>query len=333
MLRGLKKPRSGTIRRPDKFKYRRHKMKIETIKLWDDRDDVELTTFLTMPDAFFPDPVPKPAVIVCPGGGYLTCTRHGNEGDPAAMAFAMDGFQTFVLEYSVQQRAPEGRTLFPAQLIDFGKAILTIREHADEWLIDVNKISIIGFSAGAHLCAMLASTWHEPLLSSYFKVEAELFKPLSVMCIYGIYDYAYQNEAMGYDEDSPLYMDLNTQVFGTKTPSRAEEEKYSPCCHVTENMPPMFMAAAIDDGLVPSLQSVRMAEKLHLAGVPYELHMFQYGDHGFALGRNLAEPFRDEKKHACAQWLPLAKTFLMHQISPETLECEKNPFADTALPV
>lgn len=87
------------------------------------------------------------------------------------------------------------------------------------------------------------------------------------------------------------------------------------------------MAAAINDGMVDAIQSVYMAEKLHKAGIPYELHMFEYGDHGFSLGRNLIEPFRQDKMHACAQWLPLAKTFLMHHIAPETVEDEKDPFA------
>ncbi|MCD7957033.1 MAG: alpha/beta hydrolase [Lachnospiraceae bacterium] len=304
-------------------------MKIETIKLWEDRDDVELTTFLTMSDSFISNPVPKPAVIVCPGGAYMSCPRHGNEGDPVAMAFAMDGYQAFVLEYSVAERAPEGKTLFPAQLLDFGKAILTIREHAAEWYIDVNKISIIGFSAGAHLCGMLATTWHEPLLADHFHVEPEVFRPLSAMLIYGLFDYAFQNRSN--QEKSGLSLDMNTHVFGCPQPPLEEEEKYSPICHVSDNTPPVFLAAAIDDGMVPSIQSVRMAEKLHMTGVPYELHMFQYGDHGFSLGRNLFEPYREEKAHACAAWLPLAKTFLMHQISPETTDIEKNPFADFSL--
>lgn len=48
-------------------------MIIETIDLWEDRDDVKLTTFLAAPDPFMPNPVKKPAVIVCPGGAYRSC--------------------------------------------------------------------------------------------------------------------------------------------------------------------------------------------------------------------------------------------------------------------
>ena len=94
-------------------------MQIETIRLWPDRDDVELTTFLNKPDPFLKNDVPRPAVIVCPGGAYATCDRHSAEGDPVAMGFAMDGYQAFVLEYSVTSRAPEGKTVYPAMLLDY----------------------------------------------------------------------------------------------------------------------------------------------------------------------------------------------------------------------
>lgn len=302
-------------------------MRIETMKLWEDRDDVELTTFLTMPDPFIPQPIPKPAMIVCPGGAYMSCPRHGNEGDPVAMTFAMDGYQAFVLEYSVAERAPEGKTMFPAQLLDFGKAILTIREHAREWCVDVDKISIIGFSAGAHLCGMYATTWHEPLLAEYFGVEPSVFRPLSAILMYGVLDYVIQDEFTAMGQNPMLPVDMNKPVMGSVRPDKETLKKWSPICHVSENTPPIFLAAAIDDGMVPAIQSVKMAEKLQETGVPYELHMFQYGDHGFSLGRNLFEPFREEKAHACAQWVPLAKTFLMHQVSSETTEIEKNPFA------
>ena len=303
-------------------------MRIETIRLWEDREDVELTMFLHMPDPFFPNPVKKPAMVVCPGGAYQTCPRHGNEGDPVAMTFAVDGYQAFVLEYSVALKAPQGKTLMPAPILDLGKAILTIREHAEEWGVDVDKISIVGFSAGSHLCGMYATTWHTDLLANHFGCDASVFKPMAALLIYGLNDYVLQEE---YNETHPSFLteqDINTPVFGNSHPSREELEKYSPLYQATTHMPPVFLAAATDDGLVPAMHTIRMAEKLQTIGVPYECHLFQYGEHGFALGRNLFEPFRQEMAHSCAQWVPLAKTFLMHLISPETLKPEENPFKD-----
>lgn len=302
-------------------------MYIETLKLWEDREDVELTTFVTMPDPFLKTLEKRPAVIVCPGGAYQSCPRHGNEGDPVAMAFAMEGYQSFVLEYSVQERAPEGKTMFPAQLVDLARAMVMLREHTEEWSVDVSKISIIGFSAGAHLCGMMATSWHEPWLAARVGVSPDDLKPLTAMLIYGLLDYTVQ-EAFNKAHKSPMLpVDINSTVFGCPEPDEAMCRANSPAQKITENTVPIFMAAAVNDGMVNAIQSVYMAEKLHKAGIPYELHMFEYGDHGFSLGRNLFEPFRQDKMHACAQWLPLAKTFLMHHIAPETTAYEQNPFA------
>ena len=308
---------------------RKPAMKIETVKLWEDRDDVELTTFLTMPDPFIPHPAPKPAVIVCPGGAYETCPRHGNEGDPVAMSFAADGYQAFVLEYSVSTRAPEGKTLFPAQLIDFGKAILTIREHAEEWSVDCERISIIGFSAGAHLCGTLATRWQDGTLSDTFGMPSEVFKPLVAMLIYPITDYTIQ-EPFRKTLNMP-FMDLahsNLMVFGTENPDEDMQIAASPARHVTKDCPPIFLAAARDDGLVTAENSLAMACALQKEGIPYELHMFENGDHGFSLGRHLIDAYRSDKAHACAAWLPMAKTFLLHHVAPETACYEKNPFEE-----
>lgn len=303
-------------------------MKIETIKLWEDRDDVELTMFLNESDPFLGEPIKKPAFIAAPGGAYQRCPRHGNEGDAVAMAFAIDGYQGFVLEYSVASRAPQGKAMFPAQIIDMGKAILTIREHAEEWNVDVDKISICGFSAGAHLCSMYATTWHEKLLSETFGCDSEQFRVMSALCIYGLYDYVLQEEYNAAHSNVMSDGSGNIPVFGTEHPEKKILEKYSPVLLVNEKVPAMFLAAATDDGLVPAMHTIRMAEKLQESGIPYECHIFQYGEHGFSLGRNIFEPFKQELTHACAQWVPMAKTFLMHLISKETLKPEENPFKD-----
>lgn len=300
-------------------------MKIQEIRLWEGREDVKLTTFLTEPDPFLGKPVNRPAIIVCPGGGYRNCPRHGNEGDPVAMIFAADGYQAFVLEYSTADTAQPEQTLFPAQLIDLGRAILTIREHAEEWLVDTEKISVIGFSAGAHLCGMLATMWHESILSGYFRKAPEIFRPCTAILIYPLLDLVIQNNVR---KQTGVMENSFIPILGEKDPDEETLRKWSPTEHVSEKTVPVFLAAARDDGLVPAQQCLEMAVRLQKIGNDYELHMFEYGDHGFALGRNIFEPYRQERAHACAEWTGLAKTFLMHHISPETTEFEKNVFGD-----
>ena len=39
----------------------------------------------------------RPAIVICPGGGHVYCSRA--EGEPVAMAFTARGFHTFVLRF------------------------------------------------------------------------------------------------------------------------------------------------------------------------------------------------------------------------------------------
>ncbi|MBQ7147693.1 MAG: alpha/beta hydrolase [Pseudobutyrivibrio sp.] len=306
-------------------------MKIETIRLWEDREDVELTTFLNANDAFLKLKKKRPAIIAVPGGAYQTCPRHGNEGDPVAMAFAMDGYQAFVLEYSNATKAPEGKALYPAQTIDMAKAILTIKEHADEWDIDPKQIAVVGFSAGSHVCGMYATTFNadnKELLTEKFDCSVEDLSIMAALCIYGLHDYTLQEK---FNKEHPNFMSDgkgNIPIFGSAHPDDETLKKYSPLYQATTAMPPMFLAHALDDGLVPAMHSIKMAERLQELGVPFECHLFQYGEHGFALGRNVFEPFKDNLAHDAANWLPLAKNFLQHLIDESTLVKEENPFKD-----
>ena len=137
----------------------------EKIKLWEGREDVTLTTYVLDDSPEMLKGKKRPAVIVCPGGAYLSCSDR--EGEPIAMRFASMGYHAFVLRYSVYsenkggmmfgaQKDPEPKPWLnhPAPMRDIACAMLEIRKHADEWLVDMDKIAICGFSAGAHNCAM-----------------------------------------------------------------------------------------------------------------------------------------------------------------------------------
>jgi len=68
------------------------------------------------------------------------------------MAFLAEGYQAFVLRYSLNENAG-----FPKPLNDAEEALETIRRRSGEWGIDPDKVAVCGFSAGGHLAAALAS--------------------------------------------------------------------------------------------------------------------------------------------------------------------------------
>ncbi|MFN8531098.1 MAG: alpha/beta hydrolase [Anaerolineae bacterium] len=146
----------------------------QTITLYEHRQDVTLTTYVLADSPEMQNGRKRPAVLVCPGGAYLGCSDR--EAEPVALRFAAMGYHAFVLRYSTYYEGSFGAPPFggdmpvnpnsvhPAPMRDIGKAFLTIRAHADEWLVDVDKITICGFSAGGHNCAMYSVYWNDPLI-------------------------------------------------------------------------------------------------------------------------------------------------------------------------
>ena len=93
-----------------------------------------LTAYLLDTSKEMPNMTDRPAVLVIPGGGYYMCSDR--EAEPIAMAFAVHGYNTFVLRYTVG----EGKD-FKMPLADAEEALTLIRERAEEWHVIKDKIA------------------------------------------------------------------------------------------------------------------------------------------------------------------------------------------------
>ncbi len=127
-------------------------MKIFTEYFNEDKS-VSLTAYLLDSSPEMPAFNVRPAMLVIPGGGYGMCSDR--EAEPIAMLYALEGYHTFVLRYSVGRRG-EGYS-FDRPLADAERAMKYIRGNAVEFGIGPNKIAAIGFSAGGHLCSAIGT--------------------------------------------------------------------------------------------------------------------------------------------------------------------------------
>ena len=119
----------------------------------------------------------RPSVLVIPGGGYeMTSDR---EAEPIAMQFLAAGFNAFVLRYSVKP------SIFPVALLEAAEAMQRIRTHADEWHCDADAIAVIGFSAGGHLAANLATSASDDVLAAH-GYDADAVRPNGLMLAYPV---------------------------------------------------------------------------------------------------------------------------------------------------
>ena len=316
-------------------------MKTEVIKLYQDREDVTLTSYILEDSPELLKGKPRPAVLICPGGAYLTCSDR--EGEPVALRFAAMGYHAFVLRYSVymegggsfpdmsRELKPNEKCIYPAPVRDIGKAFLTIRSRAKEWLVDMDKVALCGFSAGAHNSAMYSTYWHTPLLSEYFNEAPEAFRPAATILGYTLSDYIFmkqQNETKT-QWDKMLFEASLLAYLGTTQPTEQQLEEVSPALHVTENTPPMFLWSTAADSLVPVQHTIRMAHALADQKIPFEIHIFEEGPHGLSLATQASAEAKSQIYPDVAKWASLADAWLQKRFT--LLLPEKTPWEDMVI--
>ena len=221
---------------------------------------------------------PRPAVIVCPGGGYMGTSDR--EAEPIALRFLAHGFHAFVLRYSVQ-------TLFPAPMLELAQAVKLIRENAKDWLVDPDQIAVCGFSAGGHLAASLGVFWDKTFITEPLGARAEQIRPNALLLCYAVIELeVISNRPFTRDPaGQPVFddQDVITKLLGGPRPSQALRDQYRLDLQVSPATPPTFLWHTADDAVVPAQNALRLAAALARHKVPYELHIFETGVHGLAL--------------------------------------------------
>jgi acetyl esterase/lipase len=237
----------------------------------------------------------RPAIVICPGGGYEFVSKR--EGEPVAMRFLAAGFHTFVLHYSV---AP---ARFPTALMELAEAVKTVRENAADWKIADNRIFIMGFSAGGHLCATLGTLWNHPMLESAFGTAAgqKPWKPDGMLLCYPVL-------TMG----EFTHAGSRANLLGEQPPSEILS-LLSLETQVNETAVPAFLWHTEDDGAVPVENSLQYAAALRKAGVPFELHIYQTGPHGLSLCDETTSYTENLMVPDAAGWIDLAIAWVKRQ--------------------
>lgn len=221
----------------------------------------------------------RPAVIVCPGGGYVYCSAR--EAEPVALSYAARGFHAFVLRYSTGYAAAGF-----APLKQISWAIGYLRENAEHWNIDPDKIVTCGFSAGGHL-ALAAGVMAEN-------------KPNAMILGYPAVTIPNMSGA-----DYMLKL-----LSGKQTVTDEDAQHFDLLQKITADSPPVFLAATAEDFLT-SYGALPVAQRYSALGKPYELHIFQYGPHGLSLANEVTadgssqvvDPVYAQWQEMSVQWL------------------------------
>jgi acetyl esterase/lipase len=204
--------------------------------------------------------------IVCPGGGYQHLAPH--EGAPVAQWLNTLGINAFVLKYRL---GPKYR--HPVEMEDVQRAIRLVRARAGEWGIDPKRIGILGFSAGGHLASTAATHFDSGDGSAPDPIDQVSCRPDLAILIYPVISM------------SNAYVHSGSRKMLLGDSPDVELEKFlSNDLQVTAKTPPCFLVHGADDHTVPVENSLLFAMACHKNKVPFELHIFEHGSHGFGMG-------------------------------------------------
>src|SRR5262249_28108480 len=146
----------------------------------------------------------------------------------------------------------------PAPLLDAARAIRLIRSRAAEWHVDPNRIGILGFSAGGHVAATIGTHFDSGQADAADPIDRASSRPDLMILIYPVitmrdFTHAGSKKMLLGENPTP---DLVALLSG-------EEQ-------VTKATPPAFLVHTADDPGVPVENSLKFADALRKAHVPFE---------------------------------------------------------------
>ena len=243
----------------------------EKIQIWDEHPEAYITTYINDDDPVLAMP-PRKAMIVCPGGGYEFLSPR--EAEPIAKKFFAEGFNVFLLNYSVY---PNAGDFVP--LIELSKTIAYVRENSEKYNIDPEKIFAIGFSAGGHLVASSGTMWNCDKVRNALGIDKGerpegINRPTGTILCYPVItagEFAHKGSIKHVCGDRPELTDADKDVFSLEK-------------RVDDKTSPAFIWHTFSDTCVPVQNAFLYMQALRDHNVPFEAHIFPYGPHGLSLG-------------------------------------------------
>ncbi|MEM1215701.1 MAG: alpha/beta hydrolase [Bacteroidota bacterium] len=224
-----------------------------------------------------------PVLLHFHGGAWLAGTRKSVNNarfTPAFNALRERGYAIIAPNYTL---AKVGQSPFPACLEDATDALAWLAQNADTYGFDLERVGLMGESAGAHI-AMMTAYREQDTFSAGHSIDIRY-----VVDVYG----PAAMEAL-YRDLTPMLTQINERIanwpnllrrrfnvaeklFGFNPlaePERARQltETYSPVRYLTASAPPTLVIHGTADRLVPVRQSKLLEQQLRTVGANFELH-------------------------------------------------------------
>jgi len=234
----------------------------------------------------------RPLILLFPGGGYEHVSDR--EGFPVALTLCSFGYNVAVIHYSV---AP---ATYPAQYLESFEALKNLIENSEIYNIDKERVAVLGFSAGGHVAAMMATGCNDPLILETFTVKKDFFKISAMILSYPVITSGEFAHRGSFDA-----------LLGDKKDDQETLKALSIENRVTKDTPKAFIWSTFEDETVPCENALLLAKSLRKENVPFELHIFEKGCHGLSLANELSMTSKKEcTNKECEEWVNLLKNWL-----------------------
>ena len=212
----------------------------------------------------------RSSIIILPGGGFghLAIDKEGHD---IARWLSSEGITGIVVKYRVVH-AESNFHVYNASVPDTLRAIRLVRQNADSWDLDPNKVGVMGFSAGGYLTAAAGTLYDKGKPNTSNPLERLSCRPDFIAPIYPLIDL---------DQHLARNESFKQRMFGSKADSELIT-RFSPLKHVSSSTPPTFLVHAHNDNL-SSQNSAQFYLALLKAGVSAELHVYSEGGHGYGI--------------------------------------------------
>lgn len=241
-------------------------VRVEKDLVYGKGDGVDLKLDLALPAT---GDGPFPALICIHGGAWQGGARQNLSQTIEVLAGR--GYVAGTISYRL---APKAR--FPAQIEDCKAAVRWLRANAAKYRIQSERIGVMGFSAGAHLCCLLGTATPKDGLEGNGGNPERSSRVQAVVSYFGGTDFT--TRTWTNDTEEKILIPFLGASFDAKP------ELYrrgSPITYVTKDAPPFLFFHGSEDKLVSPRQSHVLADKLKEAGVSAKVVIVEGEGHGW----------------------------------------------------
>ena len=234
----------------------------------------------------------RPLALVIPGGSFNHYSLR--EGEPTALAYVNKGFDAALLYYNLVQ---DPGNIYPDAALSGLAAIAYFRKNAAALGIDPQQIVTTGYSAGGHVAALMNSFAGSKSMQEKYGYDYDTVKANATILGYPLIDI----DLLGFEIPADQKQFIPTDNFLRDASTG-----------VNALTPPTFVFQCVDDNVVLIENSLRYVRALQANKVPYEVHLFDRGGHGFGLATpelELANRAWQNDPHL-AHWFTLAQEWL-----------------------